>query len=445
MKKILDNFLTSGCDPDKVSSTLLTQIKFINFFTLVGVSSTFIFAILHITSGNRIVGWFEVAGCCLAVVNLLYFRISLNYRFASSAILIFMLLLLLFLLHTGGLKGTGIFWCYTFPLLAFFLKGKIHGFYYLLFFYVSTIASYFFYKHGIIPQFYYSFTEIRQMLSSLTAVSLLVFFYEQIRDDSAQKISLVEKDIVIKNIFDRQFEEAGQIQRAYIPKNEHQSGFIDIAGYYSPAMEIGGDYFDIFPLDEDRTGVIICDVSSKGIPAAMIMVKFRTMIRMIFDLNSYKPSRLFDFINKVISKEMSGHMFITSIYMVLDKKTSQIEYANAGHLPMTIFSARSKEVQTTRAIDLPIGISPDHVYRNHEGSVFPGDIIVLYTDGINEMENPGKEMYGRERFHSQIKKYAECPAKEISEHLIRELFLFSKGSKQNDDIALVVIKIQNQG
>jgi len=419
----------------------VSQIKFLNYFSMVGIISTFLFALVHLNSGSKTVGYFEIVGVFLAIVNVLYFRLSLNYRLASFMLLFLMTILLVFLLVTGGFQGTGIYWFYTFPALAFFLKGKLHGFFYLLFLYLAVITGYSFHHYGLLSSFYYNFTEIRQLLSSLTAVSLLMYYYEKTKLENEMKIKQNEKEIVMKNIFDRQFEEAGEIQRTYIPQNTHHSEFMQISGYYKPAMEIGGDYFDIFPLNNNRTGAVICDVSSKGIPAALIMVKFRTMIKMMYDINSLKPSQVFSFLNKIIANEIVGHMFITSIYLIINQDTGEIEFANAGHLPMTIYSLKDKKIKTIHSVDLPVGISQDQSYKDHNMKVEPGDVIVLYTDGINEMENQQEEMYGRERLHAQIIKYSAGSAKEISENLIKDLFHYSKGCTQKDDIALVVIKI----
>jgi serine phosphatase RsbU (regulator of sigma subunit) len=442
MKKIWNNFLSTGHENIKIDEILLNQIKFINYCCAVCILFTLAFGVINLLLGFMTSGYFEIATALLLTANIMYLRMSLNYQATSSFILLIMEVVLVFLLFTGGIEGTGIYWFYIFPPLAFFLKGNRRGFFYILFLYMAIIGGYFLYSYGLVSQFYYNFIEIRQLLSSLTALALLIYYYEKTKDANEEKLKKNEKDIVIKNIFDRQFEEAGEIQRTYIPRNIHNSEYMQVEGYYKPAMEIGGDYFDIFPLDEDRTGVIICDVSSKGIPAALIMVKFRTMIKMIFNLETYKPSQLFSYLNKIIAKEIVGHMFITSMYVVINTKTSEIEFANAGHLPLTIYSFLEKEIITINSADLPIGISEGHQYKDRLRKVAPGDILVLYTDGINETINQNREMYGRERLHMQIKNHSQSSAKEISDNIINDIFHFNKGGNQKDDIALVVIKIE---
>ncbi|MDH4198891.1 MAG: PP2C family protein-serine/threonine phosphatase [Spirochaetia bacterium] len=442
LMKIWQNFLNSGCNPKEVTDPVLNQIKFFNFFSLIGISSALFFGLAHLMYGDRNLGYFEVLGSFLAIINVLYFRKSLNFPLASSVILTSMIVLLILLLISGGFHGTGVYWFYTFPALAFFLKGKLRGFLYLFYLYLGVAVFYEFHNYGLISRFYYSSVEIRQLLSSLTAVSLLVFFYEKIKVDNEEKIKQSEKEIVMKNLFDQQFEIAGEIQRTYIPLDTMDSDFFEISSYYKPAMEIGGDYFDIFPLEGEKTGVIICDVSSKGIPAALIMVKLSTMLKMMSEVKSMDACGLLSSLNRNITNQMTNNMFITSIYLVINQIAGQIEFVNAGHLPMTIYSHKDKEIKTIHSKNLPLGISEDEIYKNCVINVSNGDIIVLYTDGINEMQNLHNEMYGRKRLHEQIEKNSEATAKEISAIIIKDLFYFSKGAIQNDDIALMVIKIQ---
>ena len=440
MKSMWLNFLTSGYG-EAAGNELLNQIKLVNIFSAIGICSTGIFVIVHFFQGSMITAWVEATGITLATVNLIYFRISRNYRLASSVILFIMLLLFIFFLIYGGLMGTGIYWFYTFPVLAFFLKGKFHGSLYMLFFYSGTMTIYLLYHYGVINQLYYSFIEIRQMLSSLAAVSLLVYYYEKTRMQSEEKVIQAERTELIKSIFVQQIEEAGEIQKTYIPQKAPQSRYMQIAGYYKPAMEIGGDYFDFFELDDNRTAIIICDVSSKGIPAALIMVKFRTMIKMTDDLKSIEPSQLLSDLNNIIANEIIDHMFITAIYLIINQKTGEVKFSNAGHLPITVYTAKDKKIKSIGSSDMPIGILHGQKYKDHKFNLLSGDIIALYTDGITETFNQVQKMYTKDRLHSQLIEYANSSAEDISGHIIKDIAKYKKGAIQNDDIAMVIVKI----
>jgi serine phosphatase RsbU (regulator of sigma subunit) len=442
MNKLWQNYVTSGLNESGISDSALTRIIFFNFFSLVGIASTIVYSIAHLASGDISMGMFQFSGGLFLAINLMYLRKSYNYEIASHALLLGMIALLDFLLFTGGFRGTGIFWIYTFPALAFFLKGKLHGLYYMLLLAFVALASYFLNTINIVPHFYYGFSDIRQMLSSLTAVSLLVYYYEKVKGEKEEIIQQNEKEIVIKNIFDQQFEDAGEIQRNYIPQDTYHSKFIDLAGYYKPAMVIGGDYFDIIPLDANRTGVIISDVSSKGIPAALVMVKFRTMIKMIPDIKTFKPSQLFTYLNDNLAKEFAGSLFISSIYIIINHKTGTIELTNAGHPPMAIFSAKENKIITIEASAMPMGISENLKFKNHEIKVNKNDIILLHTDGISEIANANKQRYGYERIYSQLESSAKLSAKSISDNIIDDVMHFSNAQHHIDDIALVVIKIR---
>jgi sigma-B regulation protein RsbU (phosphoserine phosphatase) len=323
------------------------------------------------------------------------------------------------------------------------MKGVRRGFIYMLILYALTLASYALYEYGFIKKFSYEFIEIRQMLSSLLALSMLVYFYEKVRWENETKIKEDEKEIYIKNIFDKQFQDAGEIQRTFIPEKNFISDYIDVVGYYKPAMEIGGDYFDFFYLDDDRMGVIICDVSSKGIPAALIMVKLRTIVKIYSDLKVLKPHELLTAINKILVNELMSHMFITSIYLTLNNKTGKLEFSNAGHEPMMYYSTQNNTVTAIDDAGLPLGIASDeNMYQNCELSLNKDDIILLYTDGITDMGNKLRELYGHDRLKKFLQESSNLSAREISENLIEEVVRFSEGKNQADDIALVVMKMK---
>jgi len=442
MKKIWKNYLNSGIKPDTSNKHFLKKIKFINAFSLVGISSALGFGFFNIRLGNQATGSAEIALSFLAIINLLYLRYSLNYKTAGRNILFLMYCVLLFLLLFGGVEHTGIFWYYTFPLLAFFLQGKKSGFFYTGLLYLLTALFYLLHDAGYIPLFAYTFIEIRQLFASLFAVTLLVYFYEKIREETEKELQLQEKDIWLKNIFDQQFVDAATIQKSFIPQTIN-SNFIDIVGYYKPAMEIGGDYFDFFPLDDERTGIIICDVSGKGIPAALIMAKIRTVIKTLPNINQLKPEDLLETLNCFLVNESMDSIFITALYMIVNRKTHTVEFSNAGHFPLTYFSKNKMISHEETTQGMPIGITvKENQYFNYQLNVEKGDILVLFTDGFTDMTQKCKNCISWEKVENLIIQNNELSASEISEKLIAEIKNNTDDRNQSDDISLIVVKIK---
>jgi sigma-B regulation protein RsbU (phosphoserine phosphatase) len=345
------------------------------------------------------------------------------------------------LLISGGIQKTGIFWYYTFPLLAFFLKGRRIGFYYLGFLMLISLFAFLLHKINLVPTFPYSYIELRQLLLSLLAVTLLVYFYEKVRVESDIKIKEHEKEILIKNIFDLQFQQAGEIQRNFIPRKNIILPEIEIVGFYQPVLEIGGDYMDFFYLDADRIAVLVADVSGKGIPAALIMIKLRTLVRSQEFLVKMSASETISFLNRFFRNDPNSDMFITMIYLIINLKTGVIDFSNAGQGPLTYFSKNKKNISTLDCYGMPLGISESHdKFESCHVKLFPGDIITLFTDGISEASNNKGEKYTKEMLYARIQATMDLPGEIISKKIMDEVLQIIEPGKQKDDITLVVIK-----
>lgn len=424
------------------NNTTQNQVKLLLYFSAVGIGSSFCFGLYNFVTGNRVIGLFEVFASLAGIANVLYYKKSLNYQLAVNLILGGMIILLLALFIGGGIGGTGIYWYYTFPPLAFFFQGRKKGFIWLGLLYFFTIAAYLFHLAGVIPEIANTFIEIRQLLASLLAVSLLLIFYEKVREENEIIIDRGQRDQLIKNIYDQQLEEAGQIQKNYIPHTEFKSEVLDITGYYKPAMEIGGDYFDFFQLSDGKNGFLLADVSSKGVPAALVMVKFRTIVKMLFSLKQYTPSRLFSEANRILFEENLETMFITAVYIVFDRKSKNAAYVNAGHQPLLYYSSKDQKLNTIKSKAIPLGVARKSKYGAGKLSIASGDIIVSYTDGITEMVNTENVRYGQERLNQVVMSCRDKNSQEISEAITRDVFSFNGKAEQNDDIATIVIKIK---
>ncbi|MDH5718519.1 MAG: SpoIIE family protein phosphatase [Spirochaetia bacterium] len=438
-----NNFINSGQSVDQINGTLLYQIKLLNSLSIVGIISLLLFGIVNLLSSNNKIGVTEIMASFIGIINLLFYRKSLNYKFAVNTLLIGMIVMLNILLITGGINGTGIYWYCTFPPLAYFFWGKNKGIFWVLLLFTVGMLIYILSYFNVLPKVYYTIIEIRQMVFSILALSFMIGFYEKVLKDKEYIIEKQEKDGIIKNIYDKQLEHAGKIQKNYIPKESITNDKLDVSGYYKPAIEIGGDYFDFFNLSENKTGFIIADVSSKGVPAALVMVKFRTIIKMLLRSNIIKPAKLFSELNLLLYKENIDEMFITSLLVIYDKEEQSITILNAGHQPLIYYSKQKNKIYSIKAKSPPLGIFTDVKYNVYKINIKENDILVMYTDGITEMFNQAGIIYGKQRLLKQISKTVSLSSKNIIDGIVTDVFNFNiKNNKQDDDIALVTIKIK---
>jgi len=192
------NFLTSGHHEQEMNSRL-RKIVFLNSFLLVALLSLTIFGFVHLFTGTRLIGLTEVVCGSIALLISVFLRRTGNLDFACSLLLFLILLVLGFLLLTGGIQQTGIYWVYSYPVAAFFLKGKHQGILWLLSLFALTLSLAFFHRQGYFPAFSYSGIEVRQMLVSLFVVSLLVFFYENAKEQNEALITEQNTELLSKN------------------------------------------------------------------------------------------------------------------------------------------------------------------------------------------------------------------------------------------------------
>ena len=440
--KTWDKYLNSGLPESATSSSLVYKVQLLNSFSLIGITSALVFGFINLKNGNLLTGTIEITASFLGVLNVLIFRKTLNFNLAANSILFGMILLLNYLLIAGGYEKTGIFWFFTFPALAFFFTGLKKGVWWMLFLYGTSLLSYAFYQYGILSSFAYNFIELRQMFFSLFAVSMLMLFYEKLRRENEKKIEKNEKDQIIKNLYDQQLEEAENIQKTFIPDDSINSKILNISGFYKPSIEIGGDYFDFLDMGKNYTGIIIADIMGKGIPAALVMVKFRTILKMLLRKSITNPIKILSEANHILCGENKDFMFITAILAVFDEKNKILTIVNAGHIPMLWYSEKSKEIKNIFIKTKPLGISEKTVYKSLKTRLNKGDIILLFTDGLTETFNSSGKMYGEENLKKQIIKYSKLKSEEIIEKIMSDVYRFSGKKHLPDDISMVIMKIK---
>jgi PAS domain S-box-containing protein len=225
------------------------------------------------------------------------------------------------------------------------------------------------------------------------------------------------------------------IQHTLLPKSLPQLEGHQMAVYYQPAREVGGDFYDFLRLPDGRLGLIVGDVSGKGVPAAIVMAITRTMLRAAYHLGS--PGEILKQVNDNLFPDIPPNMFVTCLAALLDSRTGRLQYANAGHdLPYVRHSAGVSEL---RATGMPLGLMPDMSYEEKEITLQPGESILLYSDGLVEAHSPQREMFGFPRMQRYVGAYPEGAA--LIDSLLAELEQFTGEEwEQEDDITLLTLQ-----
>lgn len=232
---------------------------------------------------------------------------------------------------------------------------------------------------------------------------------------------------------------AAEIQRSFIPKRSPELSCFEVAAVTIPAMEVGGDFYDFIKLQDGRYGMVIADVSGKGIPAALFMALTRTIIR-ASALHQLDVSMVLGSANSMIASDATAGMFVTLLYGVLDDEDRTLIYANAGHPPPLLFRARDCGYEVKSATGIALGAVEGAKYDGVTIEFSPGDVAVFYTDGVSEAMSPSGEMYGLERLTRLIGGSCQLSAEKIMGKILSDISDFSIGREQNDDLTLIVLK-----
>ena len=248
---------------------------------------------------------------------------------------------------------------------------------------------------------------------------------------------LLEQEVRERERVEQELEVARRIQEALLPKELPRLHGWRITPHYQPAREVGGDFYDFLPLRDDRLGLVIGDVSGKGVAAALVMANTQSVLRAV-SRRDPTPGQLLAEANEVLSAYIPPHMFVTCFYGILDPESGRLQYANAGHnLPYWRHQGSAHELWAT---GMPLGLMPGISYEEKEALLVPGDTILFYTDGFVEAHNPKREMFGSPRLLSLMNEYTSNLTN-LTEHVLNALARFTgEAPEQEDDITLVTLE-----
>lgn len=252
------------------------------------------------------------------------------------------------------------------------------------------------------------------------------------------------EDLSNNQRLEQELKVAYEFQRMLLPKECPETPFLDIAVYNKPALEVGGDYYDFFWVDEDNLGFVIADVSGKGIPGALIMSMVRSTVR-AESTNCLSPKAVLAKVNERILKDTKDNVFITMTYGIIDLKNMKMKFVRAGHEPIILLDEFKEDYNSYAPEGIALGLVPDKLFdviEEVEINLKPGNTAVLYTDGVIEALNDEVEEYGKERFINTLKENFHENPNQIIDKIVSDINKFTKGIEQQDDITLLAIKVK---
>jgi sigma-B regulation protein RsbU (phosphoserine phosphatase) len=232
---------------------------------------------------------------------------------------------------------------------------------------------------------------------------------------------------------------AGEVQSSFLPNDLPDIPGWQLTATLRPARETSGDFYDLIPLPNGRLGILVADVSDKGAGAALYMALSWPLIRTYAMEYPSQPETVLSAVNLRIMNDTCSYHFVTVFYGILDPGTGTLVYCNAGHWPPFLISAHDKGVRKLSRTAASLGLFADGNFEQGVVQLDPGDVLVLYTDGITEAQNVRGSFLGEERLLESVKTKLGRPVGEIQDTILADVERFAGDAPQSDDIALILL------
>ena len=276
-----------------------------------------------------------------------------------------------------------------------------------------------------------AFTKLdRQILDALAADAASIL-------DNAR---LVERERERQRL-EQEIDIARDIQQALLPKNFKDYPYLAVLGVNFPCLSVGGDYFDVFPLDDNRTAFLLADVSGKGLGAALLT----TMLQGALSGMSLgtDPARTFNHVNRFLCDHAEVGRYATMFFGILDE-TGKLEFINAGHpSPILMRQGRAEEAFTEGSF--PVGLVPEAEFATATLQLEPNDTLFLFSDGVTEAMDPDEQLYGVPRLVGVLQGKTDLPLDEIQKTVLESVENFARGARQADDLTMLVVRFRAAG
>ena len=276
----------------------------------------------------------------------------------------------------------------------------------------------------------------------LDSLAMTALAFQKMSDRVQDQNQRLREALATKNAFialQKELDIAARVQLSLLPRTMPMSDTVEMTGIMRPAKEVGGDFYDFFHLDRHHIGVVVADVSGKGVPAGLFMVMARTMIRATARLHVEEPGRVLAMVNDFLEQNNAEELFVTVFYGVLDDRTGRFVYANGGHNPpILVESDDAGPLQTTGGVALGMfdGLDYDDAHVDME----PGMRLVLFSDGVTEAFNDNDEAFGDDRLLDTTRTLprTQDPEQDVTA-VVNAVDDFTGEAPQFDDITCVVV------
>ena len=229
---------------------------------------------------------------------------------------------------------------------------------------------------------------------------------------------------------------ARDIQQALLPRGFRDFPYLAITGVHTPCLAVGGDYFDVFPLSDDRTAILVADVSGKGLGAALLSTMLQGALSGM-TLGS-DPVRVFNHINRFLCEHSEVGRYATMFFGILDR-TGQLVFINAGH-PSPLILRRDDVTELLTEGSFPVGLIPEADYTAATINLQPSDTLILFTDGVTEAMDPGHQLFGDTRLREVLAGQHDMPLEDLQKTILNSVETFTRGASQTDDITVLLVR-----
>jgi phosphoserine phosphatase RsbU/P len=250
---------------------------------------------------------------------------------------------------------------------------------------------------------------------------------------------ILKKETVANERFEQEMRLARQIQETFLPTSLPGVEGWEIDLRWRTARQVGGDFYDVFPLENGHIGLVVADVSDKGLPAALYMTVVRTLIRATVR-NHLDPADVLEVVNDLLYSDSPEAMFITTVYAVLDPQAGELIYANAGHNLPLLARAEDHTLETLPKGGTALGVVHTLGLTNHHIPIQYGDLLMIYTDGVTDLLSPDGDSFGEERLRDVLQEHGTKPLTEMLAALDLALSDFQQDMPAFDDLTLVVLR-----
>ena len=263
----------------------------------------------------------------------------------------------------------------------------------------------------------------------------------------AQQVSLaiqnerLNQEMVERERLEKEIQLARQIQRTFLPSRLPTMPGWELDIRWQTARQVGGDFYDVFHSRQGKLGLVIADVSDKGLPAALYMTVTRTLIR-AFMQNTISPGRVLDRVNNLLLMDSQSGMFVTAVYASLDPARGILTCANAGHNRALLWRSKDGSLEQLPKGEIALGVLENVHYSDKILEILPGDCLLFYTDGLTECFSPNGDTYGEERLEKIIQSTASHGVHQLLHAIEQSIIEFRATETISDDVTLLAIQRQ---